>query len=53
MDYSKRQDKRDSKKKQSSYSIYSSKHVRSTEALIEKRLETLKATTHAKQSKSK
>jgi hypothetical protein len=40
MDYpsSKRQDKRDSKKKQSSHSIYSSKHVRAAEELIQKRL---------------
>lgn len=40
MDYpsTTRQDKRDSKKKQSSHSIYSSKHIRAAEELIQKRL---------------
>jgi hypothetical protein len=53
MDYSSRQDKRNSKKKQSNYSIYSSKHIRAAEALIEKRLETKQATPYAKQSNPK
>jgi hypothetical protein len=38
MDQAKRQDKRDSKKKQSGYSIYSSKHIRAAEALVAKKL---------------
>lgn len=33
---SKRQDKRDSKKKHSSHSVYSSKHVRISGAILEK-----------------
>jgi hypothetical protein len=38
MDYptSKRQDKQNSKKKQSSNSVYTSKHVRITAAIVEK-----------------
>jgi hypothetical protein len=50
MDYSTaRQDKRDSKKKQSSHSIYSSKHIRAAEELIQKRLAS-KQSTPAKKS---
>jgi hypothetical protein len=46
MDYpsTSRQDKRDSKKKQSSHSIYSSKHIRAAEELIQKRLASKQST---------
>lgn len=50
MDYpsSKRQDKRDSKKKHSDHSVYSSKHTRISAAVAEKSSKTPPKTTKSK-----
>ncbi len=45
---SKRQDKRDSKKKQSAHSIYTSKHTRISAAIAEKSSKPEPSKTHSK-----